>query len=152
VTVESQRDVDGRDRVGRVVASVPERMLDALEPGMTTAELDALGDAWLPEHGARSAPRLTQRSTDRDSALPLPRRPPRAQATTCALSIVLLDGTSLYHGTRLATERERAGTRAARAAAERRRRRSGRVRRRRCLRRCAHARGGLTRMPLAVMR
>lgn len=59
MTIESQRDVDGLHRVGRVVASVLDRMLDALEPGMTTAELDALGDAWLAAHGARSAPRLT---------------------------------------------------------------------------------------------
>jgi len=33
-------------------------MLDALEPGMTTAELDALGQTALDSHGARSAPRL----------------------------------------------------------------------------------------------
>jgi methionyl aminopeptidase len=34
-------------------------MLDALEPGMTTAELDALGEALLDRRGARSAPRLS---------------------------------------------------------------------------------------------
>jgi methionyl aminopeptidase len=34
-------------------------MLDAAEPGMTTRELDALGEQLLERHGARSAPRLT---------------------------------------------------------------------------------------------
>jgi methionyl aminopeptidase len=33
-------------------------MLDALEPGMTTAELDELGSSLLARHGARSAPRV----------------------------------------------------------------------------------------------
>jgi methionyl aminopeptidase len=59
MTIETQDDVAGLQRVGRVVASVLERMLDSLEPGMTTAELDALGARWLAEHGARSAPQLT---------------------------------------------------------------------------------------------
>src|SRR3954463_6123381 len=34
-------------------------MQSKLEPGITTAELDALGGAFLESHGARSAPRLT---------------------------------------------------------------------------------------------
>ena len=34
-------------------------MLDAAEPGMTTRELDALGEQLLERHGARSAPKLT---------------------------------------------------------------------------------------------
>lgn len=58
MTIETQDDVAGLQRVGRVVASVLGRMLDALEPGITTAELDALGARWLAEHGARSAPQL----------------------------------------------------------------------------------------------
>lgn len=59
MTIESQRDVEGLKRVGRVVADVLARMLDALEPGITTAELDALGAAWLAASGARSAPQLS---------------------------------------------------------------------------------------------
>lgn len=58
MTIESPRDVDGLSVVGRVVASILARMLDALEPGMTTAELDRLGADLLAEAGARSAPRL----------------------------------------------------------------------------------------------
>lgn len=59
MTVENQRDVDGLKAVGGIVARVLETMLDALEPGMTTAELDALGEDLLRRDGAQSAPRLT---------------------------------------------------------------------------------------------
>ncbi len=58
MTVENQRDVDGLMAAGRVVSRVLHAMLDALEPGMTTAELDGLGDDLLRRLGARSAPRL----------------------------------------------------------------------------------------------
>lgn len=59
MTVEGQHDVDGVLNAGRVVARVRDAMLQAIEPGMTTAELDALGSALLDQHGARSAPRVT---------------------------------------------------------------------------------------------
>ncbi len=58
MTIESQRDVDGLMRVGRVVAEVLQEMLAAIEPGITTQELDQLGQKLLTQHGARSAPRL----------------------------------------------------------------------------------------------
>jgi methionyl aminopeptidase len=41
-----------------VVAEARDAMLDAAQPGVSTAELDALGRAVLRRHGARSAPRL----------------------------------------------------------------------------------------------
>lgn len=59
MTVEHPQDEAGLRAVGRAVADVLARMLAAVEPGMTTAELDALGEGWLAEHGARSAPRLS---------------------------------------------------------------------------------------------
>jgi methionyl aminopeptidase len=59
MTIENQHDVDGLKRVGRIVSLVLHKMLDALEPGMTTRELDAIGARLLEEHGARSAPQLT---------------------------------------------------------------------------------------------
>ena len=59
MTIESQADVEALQRIGSIVSRVLERMLDALEPGITTAELDALGERWLAEAGARSAPRLS---------------------------------------------------------------------------------------------
>lgn len=58
MTIESQQDVEGLKRIGKVVATVLHTMLDTLEPGMTTAELDAVGAGLLDEHGARSAPQL----------------------------------------------------------------------------------------------
>lgn len=58
MTIESDRDVEGLRRVGRIVSQVLKRMLDALEPGMTTVELDRLGAGWLAAEGARSAPQL----------------------------------------------------------------------------------------------
>jgi methionyl aminopeptidase len=59
MTIETQDDIAGLQRIGRVVSLVLQRMLDAAEPGMRTRELDALGARWLAEHGARSAPQLT---------------------------------------------------------------------------------------------
>ncbi len=59
MTVESQRDIDGILNAGRVVARVRDTMLNAVEPGMTTAELDKLGGELLDRHGAIPAPRVT---------------------------------------------------------------------------------------------
>lgn len=59
MTIETQDDVAALQRIGRIVSLVLQRMLDTAEPGMTTRELDALGERWLAEHGARSAPKLT---------------------------------------------------------------------------------------------
>jgi methionyl aminopeptidase len=59
MTVENQRDVDGLIAAGKAVSSVLRSMLDAMAPGMTTAELDALGGQLLDSFGARSAPRLS---------------------------------------------------------------------------------------------
>ena len=59
MTIETHDDVVALKRIGRIVSLVLHRMLDAARPGMTTRDLDALGERWLQEHGARSAPRLT---------------------------------------------------------------------------------------------
>lgn len=59
MTIETQDDLDGLQRIGRIVSLVLQRMLDRIEPGMTTAELDAFGAQLLGEHGARSAPQIT---------------------------------------------------------------------------------------------
>jgi len=58
MTIETQADIDGLKRVGAVVSRVLKAMLDSIEPGMTTAELDALGQKWLADSGARSAPQV----------------------------------------------------------------------------------------------
>lgn len=59
MTVENQRDIDGILKAGGVVARVRDAMLNAIEPGMTTAELDELGARLLDHFGAKSAPRIT---------------------------------------------------------------------------------------------
>ena len=59
MTIETQDDVAALQRIGKIVSSVLQEMLDAAEPGMTTRELDALGAQLLDRHGARSAPMLT---------------------------------------------------------------------------------------------
>lgn len=58
MTIETERDVDGLKRVGKIVAAALREVLDSLEPGMTTAELDEIGRAALERRGARSAPQL----------------------------------------------------------------------------------------------
>jgi methionyl aminopeptidase len=59
MTIETQDDVVALRRIGRIVSKTLQRMLDAAEPGMTTRELDQIGERLLAEAGARSAPRLT---------------------------------------------------------------------------------------------
>jgi len=58
MTIETEDDVVALKRIGRIVSSVLHEMLDAAEPGMTTRELDLLGEQLLERHGARSAPKL----------------------------------------------------------------------------------------------
>jgi methionyl aminopeptidase len=59
VTIETEADLEGLRRVGRIVSLVLQQMLDKLEPGMMTSELDAYGASLLAQHGARSAPQIT---------------------------------------------------------------------------------------------
>lgn len=59
MTIETQDDIVALQRIGRIVSLTLQRMLDAAEPGMTTRELDQLGQRLLEAHGARSAPKLT---------------------------------------------------------------------------------------------
>ncbi len=58
MTIGDEADIAALKRIGGIVATVLQRMLDAAAPGMTTRELDALGGRLLEQHGARSAPRL----------------------------------------------------------------------------------------------
>ncbi len=58
MTIESDDDVAALKRIGGIVASVLRELLAAAEPGMTTRQLDAIGERLLERYGARSAPRL----------------------------------------------------------------------------------------------
>lgn len=58
MSIETQEDLDGLKRAGRIVRICIERMKKAVRAGISTAELDRIGGAALREHGARSAPKL----------------------------------------------------------------------------------------------
>lgn len=58
MTITTEEELEGLKAIGRIVAQVLSAMGAAIEPGMTTAELDALGRALLDKEGARSAPEL----------------------------------------------------------------------------------------------
>lgn len=59
VTVDNSEDLEGLRRAGRVVAEAREEMVAAVRPGVTTAELDAIGREVFARHGAQSAPQVT---------------------------------------------------------------------------------------------
>ncbi len=58
MTVDSDEDLEGLKKCGRVVSSTLAAMGAYMEPGMTTAELDAYGRTLLEREGARSSPQL----------------------------------------------------------------------------------------------
>ncbi|RRN79375.1 type I methionyl aminopeptidase [Pseudoxanthomonas sp. SGD-10] len=57
MTIGSPADLEGLKVIGGIVARVREAMLAAAVPGMTTAELDAIGERMLADAGATPAPR-----------------------------------------------------------------------------------------------
>lgn len=59
MSITSEEDLIALRKIGRIVANCLQAMGNALEPGMTTRELDKIGEEYLEFHGARSAPRLT---------------------------------------------------------------------------------------------
>lgn len=59
MTIEREDQLDGLKRIGLIVANTLEAMRRAAEPGMTTAELDAIGARVLELEGAKSAPKVT---------------------------------------------------------------------------------------------
>ena len=58
MSIESEKDLHGLKRIGRIVALVLKEMREKLRSGMTTEELDEVGRAALVHHGARPAPHL----------------------------------------------------------------------------------------------
>jgi methionyl aminopeptidase len=59
MTVGSEDDLEKLKAAGRLVARTLTSMGRALEPGITTRELDDMGRAMLAREGARSAPEIT---------------------------------------------------------------------------------------------
>ncbi len=58
MTISNEDDLAKLQEIGRIVANTLEAMAAALEPGMTTAELDTIGRRLLEKAGARSGPEL----------------------------------------------------------------------------------------------
>ena len=58
MTISNEDDLNKLQEIGRIVANTLEAMAAALEPGMTTAELDMIGRGLLEKAGARSGPEL----------------------------------------------------------------------------------------------
>src|SRR5690349_8220426 len=58
MSVKSNRDLAGLKAIGRIVGMVLREMAAHVRPGITTAELDAIGARMLAAHGARSAPSM----------------------------------------------------------------------------------------------
>ena len=58
MTIRHDDELEALQAVGRIVAQVLERLREAVAPGITTAELDAIAGEQLARSGARSAPRL----------------------------------------------------------------------------------------------
>jgi methionyl aminopeptidase len=59
MSINSEKDLEALRKIGRIVARCLQHMHKTMEPGITTAELDAVGGKFLEAHGARSAPKLT---------------------------------------------------------------------------------------------
>lgn len=59
MSINSEKDLEGLRKIGRIVARCLKHMQSKVEPGITTKELDDIGGAFLQLHGARSAPKLT---------------------------------------------------------------------------------------------
>ena len=59
MTITQQEELEGLQKIGRIVANTLQSMTKAAEPGMTTRELDAIGRTFLDREGAASAPETT---------------------------------------------------------------------------------------------
>ncbi len=59
MSIESEKDLLGLMKIGKIVGTTLQLMLEQVRPGITTAELDAIGAEYLKSHGARSAPIIT---------------------------------------------------------------------------------------------
>lgn len=59
MTITHEDELDALKDIGRIVANTLQAMTKAVEPGMTTRELDSIGQAMLEREGAMSAPQST---------------------------------------------------------------------------------------------
>jgi methionyl aminopeptidase len=59
MTIDSDEDLQQLLQIGKIVAIILRDMMRQTEPGMSTLELDQIGEKLLDHYGARSAPKLT---------------------------------------------------------------------------------------------
>lgn len=57
MTIDSPAQLEALQRIGTIVANTVQEMAHHLEPGISTLEVDQIGERYLEEHGALSAPR-----------------------------------------------------------------------------------------------
>ena len=53
-----EKDINGLKAAGKVCAQAMRLMMESAKPGMTTLELDQIGEEFLKKQGAKSAPRV----------------------------------------------------------------------------------------------
>lgn len=53
-----EKDINGLRDAGRICAQAMRLMMESAKPGMTTLELDRIGEEFLNKNGAKSAPRV----------------------------------------------------------------------------------------------
>jgi methionyl aminopeptidase len=58
MSIDTPEDLAGMEFAGKVTRAVLEAMKAAVQPGVTTLELDEIGAEVMKKHGARSAPKL----------------------------------------------------------------------------------------------
>jgi methionyl aminopeptidase len=58
LSITDPKELEGMRAAGVIVRKMLEAMKQAVRPGVTTAELDAVGAAVMREHGAKSAPQM----------------------------------------------------------------------------------------------
>jgi methionyl aminopeptidase len=61
MSIKSPEDLAGMEQAGKVTRAVLNAMKTAVQPGITTVELDNIGASTMRNHGARSAPKLVYR-------------------------------------------------------------------------------------------
>lgn len=57
MSIDSEKDLIALKKIGKIVAMARDEMIKAVEPGITTAELDEIGEKVLSKYGAKSAPK-----------------------------------------------------------------------------------------------
>ncbi|PYE53538.1 type I methionyl aminopeptidase [Deinococcus yavapaiensis] len=100
MTIQDERDLDGMTRAGHVVADTLRILEEAVAPGVTPADLDALAGEVFRRHGASSAPRAVYGapvnvfvSVNDDVVHGLPSKRPLKEGDVVSLDVTpLVDG------------------------------------------------------------